>query len=205
MRRISLAFALPAVMVVGLTALAACGRNGDAEAPSTTVRVTTATTAPVTTATTAPTTTTTRPVVTSAPVGEVFGWLRSFEESADGSITVLVDEAEMLTGTEAIAAARDDGFIGAGEELPNDIYIRNPDESTVELPVSPRALVTLQACYEGGECVTTEEVDVETWSVLLGGEDDPGLDWNWYGAGVLPYEFTVDNGVITAVHESYLP
>ncbi len=127
------------------------------------------------------------------------------EEGADGSVTVLFDEAEMLTGTDAITAARNDGVIGPDDDLPNDFYIRNPDESTVTFTVSPDAVVTLQACYEHGDCVTTEEVDVETWLMLIGGEDDPGLDWIWYGAGQLPYELTIDNGVITALHESYLP
>lgn len=154
----------------------------------------------------ATTTTTTEPATTTTTVAgdTIFGWLRSFEGTA-GTVTVGVDEAEMLTGDEALAAAREDGAIGEDEELPNDFYIRNPDESTIDLTVSPDVVVTLQACYEGGECVTTEQVDLDTWSVLLGGEDDPGLEWDWYGSGTLPYEFTVQNGVIVEVEEQYLP
>jgi hypothetical protein len=53
--------------------------------------------------------------------------------------------------------------------------------------------------------VTTEQVDLETWSVLLGGEEDPGLDWSWYGQGSLPYVFTVTSDAIVEVEEVYLP
>ena len=70
--------------------------------------------------------------------------------------------------------------IGLGEDLPNDFYIRNLDESTAEFTVSPNIVMTLQACYQGGWVVT--EQDLATWSVLLGAEEDPGLKWDWYGA-----------------------
>ena len=43
------------------------------------------------------------------------------------------------------------------------------------------------------------------WSILLGAEVDPGLGWDWYGAGSLPYLFTVQDGVVTHVVEQYLP
>lgn len=173
--------------------LAACGSDDDATA-------TTAGTSVTTTTTMAPTATTT----TLSAREVVFGLVRSFVSDAGGT-TVAVDAAEMLTGEDAVTAAREDGVIGADEDLPNDYYIRNPDESTTEFTVSPDVVVALQACYEGGECVTTEEVDLDTWSVLLGGEDDPGLDWGWYGAGQLPYNFTVEAGVIVEVQEVYLP
>jgi len=178
---------------LALATLAACGSDDDATA-------TTAGTSVTTTTTTAPATTTT----TMSNPEAVFGWVRSFVSDA-GATMVAADAAEMLTGEEAVAAAREDGVIGADEDLPNDYYIRNPDESTTEFTVSPDVVVTLQACYDGGECVTTEEVDLDTWSVLLGGEDDPGLDWDWYGAGQLPYNFTVEAGVIVEVQEVYLP
>jgi hypothetical protein len=173
--------------------LAACGSDDDATA-------TTAGTPVATTTTMARATTTT----TVATREIVFGWVRSFESDA-GATTVAADTAELLNGEEAVAAAREDGVIGADEDLPNDYYIRNPDDSTSEFTVSPDVVVTLQACYQGGECVTTAEVDLATWSVLLGGEDDPGLDWDWYGGGELPYDFTVEAGVIVEVQEVYLP
>ncbi len=181
-----------------LTTLVACGSDDDAGS---------ATTDPPASTTSAPTTTTRPPDTSSTIAGageDVFGWLRSFE-TRDGTTILQVDQAEMLTGDEAVAAARQDGVIGADEDLPNDFYIRNPEESTTEFTVSPDVVVTLQACYEGGDCVTTEQVDLETWSVLLGGEEDPGLDWSWYGQGSLPYVLTVANDLIVGIEEVYLP
>lgn len=177
-----------------LVVMAACGGDDGA----------TTTVAPATTAT--PTTTTTiAATTTTAEMGQtMFGWLRSFEDTGAG-VYLTLDEAEMLTGDAAVAAAREDGVIGPDEDLPNDYYISDPDPSTVELMVSPDVVVTLQACYESGECVTTEQVDLATWSVLLGGEVDPGLAWTWYGAGSLPYWFTIANNAISTVEEQYLP
>jgi hypothetical protein len=161
------------------------------------------TSAPTTTS--SPTSTVTETSTTTAIASETtFGWLSSFE-GRNGTTILGVDQAEMLTGQEARDAAREDGVIGENEDLPNDYYIRNPDEATTELVVSPDVVVTLQACYEGGECVTTEQVDLDTWSVLLGSEDDPGLGWNWYGAGSLPYVFTIEDDIVVQVDEVYLP
>ena len=155
--------------------------------------------------TTGPQETTPPTVTTTGSAGETtFGWVRSFEDT-DGSITVGVDPAEMLTGEAAVAAAREDGEIGQDEDLPNDFYIRNPEGSTIEFTISPQVVVTLQACYQGGDCVVTEQVDLATWSVLLGAEEDPGLEWDWYGGGSLPYEFTVVNEMVTGIREMYLP
>ena len=177
------------ILVVLLAILTACGTNGSAG--STTTETTT--------------TTTTAPVTTTVPAAEtIFGWLRSFEDTGE-TTTVGVDPAEMLTGEAAVAAARQDGAIGQDEDLPNDVYIRNPDESTTDFTVSPDVVVTLQACYQGGDCVVTEQVDLATWSVLLGAEENPGLEWDWYGAGSLPYEFTATNETVTEIHEVYLP
>ena len=174
-----------------LAILTACGTNGGAGS--------TTSGAPNTT------TTTTAPATTTVPAAEtVFGWLRSFEDTG-GTTTVGVDPAEMLTGEAAVTTARQDGEIGQDEDLPNDFYIRNPDESATEFTVSPDVVVTLQACYQGGDCVVTEQVDLATWSVLLGAEENPGLEWDWYGAGSLPYEFTVTNETVTEIREVYLP
>ena len=177
------------ILAVLLTLLTACGSNGNAGL--TTMEATTTTTA--------------APATTTVPAAEtVFGWLRSFEDTG-GMMTVGVDPAEMLTGDAALAAARQDGKIGQDEDLPNDFYIRNPDDSTTEFTVSPNVVVTLQACYPGGDCVVTEQVDLATWSVLLGAEEEPGLEWDWYGSGSLPYEFTVTSETVTEIWEVYLP
>ncbi len=50
-----------------------------------------------------------------------------------------------------------------------------------------------------------QPIDLNMWSVLLGGEDDPGLEWDWYGSGTLPYEFILRSGLIVEAEEQYLP
>ena len=183
--------------------VAACGGTA-ADTTTTTGAPTTTTIAPTTT-TQPPTTTTTQPTTTTVPSADevLFGELVAFV-GEDGTVRVTVALMEMLTGDEAVAAAREDGVIGEDEDLPNDFYIRDLEEETT-LPVAPDASVVLQACYENGPCVTTETVDLDTWSVLLGGEEDPGLDWQWYGAGLLPYRWHVADGTVVLVEEQYLP
>lgn len=181
--------------MVLIAMVAACG--GDDDAGTTLPPATTTTTIAATTSTTATATTVDAGIT-------VFGWLKSFDDTGAG-VHLMVDEAEMLSGDAALAAAREDGVVGADEDLPNDYYIRNPDSVTSELVVSPDVVVTLQACYETGDCVTTEQVDLATWSVLLGSEDDPGLAWTWYGAGSLPYWFTLEGDSIISIEEQYLP
>jgi len=195
---------LVAIATVLVLLLAACGPDDGTSATSEPTDASAPTTLLENTSTTdgsAPTS----PSTTSPPEAEtIFGWLRSFEDTGS-AIVVAVDPAEMLTGEAAVIAAREDGVIGQDEDLPNDYYIRNPDDATTELRVSSDVAVTLQVCYRDGECVTTEQVDLNTWSVLLGAETDPGLGWDWYGAGALPYVFTVVSKVITQVQEQYLP
>ena len=186
------------ILVLVVTALVGCGSDEDTGSSPTD---------PPASTTSAPTTTMQPPDISSTIAGadeEVFGWLRSLE-TRDGATILEVDPAEMLTGDEALAAARQDGVIGDDLDLPNDYYIRNPDESTSAFTLSPDVVVTLQACYDGGDCVTTEQVDLETWSVLLEGEEDPGLEWNWYGQAALPYQFTVANDLIVRIEEVFLP
>jgi hypothetical protein len=191
--------------VLALIALVVASCGSDDSAATTSLPATTTTTAATTTPTTDTTTTNPETTTTTVDPGErMFGWLRSFEDTGAETF-IMVDEAEMLSGEEAVLAARQDGVIGPDEDLPNDYYIRDPDGSTVELTVAPDVVVTLQACYEDGECVTTEQVDLATWSVLLGAEDDPGLAWTWYGGGSLPYWFTVQGNTVGAVDEQYLP
>jgi hypothetical protein len=190
------------MLVAVCLVLAACGSDDTVDTseppPETMAQPTTTTKATTTTTTPASTTSVAAP-------DTIFGWLHSFE-GTDAAVVLEVDEAEMLTGEAAVIAAREDGEIGEGEDLPNDFYIRDLEAPLVELVIAPDVVVSLQACYpDEGECVTVEPVDLDTWRVLLGSEDDPGLAWQWYGMGTLPYHFTVEDGVVTAIEEQYLP
>lgn len=192
--------------------VAACGGTA-ADTTTTTTGAPTTTTAPTSTTTTQPTTTTTQPTTTTTTqptttttisIDEVvFGELVAFV-GEEGTVVVTVALQEMLSGEEALEAAREDGVIGQDEDLPNDYYIRDLEEER-EIPVASEVRVVLQACYTDGPCVTEETVDLDTWSVMLGGEEDPGLDWQWYGAGLLPYWWHLDDGTAVLIEEQYLP
>ncbi|NIR39073.1 MAG: hypothetical protein GWN79_17435, partial [Actinobacteria bacterium] len=107
--------------------VAACGGTA-ADSTTTTTAAPTTTTAPTSTTTTQPTTTTTQPTTTTTTqptttttisVDEVlFGELVAFVGEG-GTVVVTVALQEMLTGEEALEAAREDGFIGQDEDLPN--------------------------------------------------------------------------------------
>jgi hypothetical protein len=127
--------------------------------------------------------------------GRFFGFLP--EVTAD---RVSIDYAEFLTGEEAAAAAE-----AAGEESPppNDFFIRDDDPAVVDIPLAPDANVRLQANFpEAG--IGLEPVTVEQWLGLRAG-DTAVVDFEWYGAGSLPYRITVRAGVVVAVEEVYLP
>ena len=74
-----------------------------------------------------------------------FGYIRS-ASTATVPPTIVFDEAEWLTGDEAQKAAVEDGQLQPGEPVPNDYYVRNPDERAVRLPVDEEAAVTAERC-----------------------------------------------------------
>lgn len=122
--------------------------------------------------------------------------------------TLVVDEVEFLTGNEATSAALEDGFISADEELPDGYYMRNQDPEVRTLTLGDPRVVTLQACFpEPGPCVTEQAVDLDTWAELLAAPESAAerLGWNWYGAGQLPYWFTLQDGIVVQIQEQYLP
>lgn len=133
----------------------------------------------------------------------------AFVEELDPETNTLVaDYAEMLTGEEARAAAREDGFIGEEEDLPGDFYIRNQNPRLRTLTMSGAPVVVLIACYpEDGPCITEEAVDVEIWQELMDSPDgaEEMLGWSWYGQGSLPYWLTMDEDVVVQINEQYLP
>jgi len=122
--------------------------------------------------------------------------------------TLLADDVEFLTGDDAAAAARQDGVIAAGEELPNDFFLRNLDPAPNLVAIGDPWMVVLQACYlDDGPCVVEQAVGIDDWLGLL---DDPAaaaerFGWNWYGFGNSPYWLTIQDGVVVQIRELYLP
>jgi hypothetical protein len=127
--------------------------------------------------------------------GRFFGWVRSADADA-----IEFDEAEFLTGEDAAAAAE-----AAGEESPppNDFFIRNTTEDTTRIPLADDPDIRIQGnVLQAG--IGLEPVSLAQWLLLLEG-DTSVIDFEWYGAGALPYWIAVEGGEIVAVEEVYLP
>jgi hypothetical protein len=127
--------------------------------------------------------------------GRFFGWVRSA-----GAQSIEFDEAEFLTGEDAAAAAE-----AAGEESPppNDFFIRNTTEDTTPIPLADDPDIRIQGnVLQAG--IGLEPVTLAQWLLLLEG-DTNAVDFEWYGAGALPYWITVEGGEVVAVEEVYLP
>jgi hypothetical protein len=74
-----------------------------------------------------------------------FGYIRSIDMDATPP-TISFDAAQFLSGEAANEAAVEDGATPAGEPVPNDYYIRNPEPALETLPVAPGVRVTAVRC-----------------------------------------------------------
>jgi hypothetical protein len=167
------------VLAVAL-ALAACGGGA----------ATTSTTTPV-----AATTSTT--VVTTSPVIEQFAFVRAIDETE-----IRFDPATMLTGEEAVEAARADGVLADGEDLPNDFYISNPDlEETVATLASDGTYVMIGFDRYGG-LIDRQLARDELVAVLNGANIE-----SFYGIvpGDTPMILTLSGETVVAARQQYLP
>ncbi len=127
--------------------------------------------------------------------GRFFGWVRSA-----GAGAIEFDEAEFLTGEDAAAAA---GAAGEESPPPNDFFIRNTTEDTTPLPLAEDPDIRIQGnVLQAG--IGLEPVRLAQWLLLLEG-DTSVIDFEWYGAGALPYWITVEGGKVVALEEVYLP
>lgn len=116
---------------------------------------------------------------------------------------LIVDQAVLFTGDAAIAAAVADGFIEPGEELPGEIYIRNPDETSLGMPVADEAVYTVYSLGSTGELVEREI----NHGLLRTIYEDPVLAAEIYGfvPDSFPVTLTVSDGLITDFKQVYLP
>jgi len=76
---------------------------------------------------------------------EHFGYIRSVS-TAGPAATLAFDEAQFLTGDAAQKAAEEDGVVAPAETVPNDYYIRNPEETSQTLRIADDAKITAKRC-----------------------------------------------------------
>ena len=116
-----------------------------------------------------------------------------FLGSVDRSGAVGLDFAELLSGEEAVAAARRVGAIGPDEALDADFFVLDEDDAVRELRVTDRTKVRLYDCT--GPCVLR---DVAATDFLTGAAPA-------YGGDKALYALELDGVEITSLVEQYLP
>lgn len=127
--------------------------------------------------------------------GEYFAWVSG--PTGDGFI---LDPAELLSGEEARVAAIADGVISEGEDLPNDIYILDPDDNTHVVAPAGDAVYSALLFTDGAP--TETGIDYEELAAILS-----GVDPDVYGVfeGVMPATVTIAGGDIVSITQVYLP
>jgi hypothetical protein len=114
---------------------------------------------------------------------------------------VTFDLIQFFTGEEAIAAYREDGRADPDDlDPPNDYYIRNVNPRLRTLPIRGEAAVTVvrlgEASGAGSVPWTLAELPRHLSERATGPEGR--LSWS-------PYWLTVEDGVVVALDEQYLP
>jgi hypothetical protein len=140
-------------------------------------------------------TTTTKPAAS-----ERFGYIRSVS-TAGPTATLAFDEAEFLTGEEAQRAAEEDGKVPAGEPVPNDYYIRNPDKSTETLRIAADAEITARRCHL---CRDGQPGNLEDFLAAFM-DPSPKTYADPYRGAKSQYWLTIEDGAVVAIDEQYVP
>jgi hypothetical protein len=115
------------------------------------------------------------------------------KEIYTASASIEFDELDILSGEEARQEAIAAGAIEPGEDLPNDVWIRDDHDVTERLTVDPTAVVWIYDCTRGCERV---QVDL---GAFLRHEIQP------YGGDFAVWEITITGEMITSLLEVYLP
>lgn len=132
----------------------------------------------------------------TGPTARQFTYLKDVYRSA-GTIWAVADYAQMLTGAAAVKAAREDGEIGPGEDVPNDYYIRNQNKQLRKMAVVPGAPVLFHKTNQGrwnGAGSAGDLVDI-----FKSSGDDARFMKN------APYWITLKGGRIAKVEQQYVP
>jgi hypothetical protein len=132
--------------------------------------------------------------------GRHFGFIRSIDTGSD-PLTLEYDAAQMLFGPIAQNAAEEDGVVEEGEPVPNDYYVRNPDEAVQVVPVASFVRVTRVDCSI--DCDAKATGSFEELAASFEGEgytyEDP------YRGAESQYWLTVADGRVVEIDEQYLP
>ncbi|HEX6261278.1 MAG TPA: hypothetical protein VF097_00365 [Actinomycetota bacterium] len=131
------------------------------------------------------------------PDGRHFGYVRYLD--LGGEIPrMLFDAAEWYVGDEADREAIEDGVIGPGERVENDIYIRNENAllRSIEVAGDARVLVV----FLGRDPSQPTEIGLQRFARLI---QDPSSRFAY--ARFLPFWATIEGGAVVEIEEQYVP
>lgn len=122
-------------------------------------------------------------------------------EAIDYSANKLTfDLIQFYTGNAADKAAREDGVIGAGEHIENDIYSRNDSKQLRTFDVEPGAPITVVWWHKDMDPKGVKVITLaQLYNVFHG-----SASWQQADAGE-PYWITVSGGTITQMQGQYTP
>ena len=133
--------------------------------------------------------------------GRHFAYIQTIDTSSSPA-TLTIDAAEFMSGEEANRAAAEDGVIEEGESVENDYYVRNPDETTVDLPITSDVSVTHIHC--NGGCREDIPGTLADLAASFADPEPKTLTDEYRGSGS-QYWVTVQDGQVAAIDELYLP
>jgi hypothetical protein len=110
----------------------------------------------------------------------------------DGDVLTL-DLVELLSGEEAIEAARADGVEGIEDGLPNDYYLREGEAQAVTVRLADSVEIELVDCTDGCGLVPVTRADFVAGDVPAYGGPNPIV------------HVTITGGEILRLEEQYLP
>lgn len=93
-------------------------------------------------------------------------------------------------------------MIEEGESVENDYYVRNPDETTVDLPITSDVSVTHIHC--NGGCREDLPGTLEDLAASFA-DPEPKTLLDEYRGSESQYWVTVQDGEVAAIDELYLP
>jgi hypothetical protein len=133
--------------------------------------------------------------------GRYFAYIQTVDTSSSPA-TLTMDTAEFLSGEEANRAAAEDGVIEEGESVENDYYVRNRDETTVDLPIASDVSVTHIHC--NGGCREDLPGTFEDLAASFA-DPEPKTLADEYRGSDSQYWVTIEDGEVATIDELYLP
>lgn len=135
---------------------------------------------------------------TVLPDGRTFAFVTGLDAGG-----LIVDQATLLTGPEALAAAIEDGAVDEDEDLPNGFYIRNESDASSGVEVATDATYVV-LMFDGAGSLVETEIDHDELLALF---EDDGASQRVYGfvPEAFPVELVVQDGIIVGFDQVYLP